>query len=103
MRSTTVALVMAAVMLGGAGAVSAQTDGTRPATTTFLGDTGLWFVPSAEVLPAGEFSASVYRTEVDFEQGNTNVAAFPATAGFGLGRAELFGSLRVVTRIDRDT
>lgn len=103
MRSTTVALVLAAVMLGGAGAVSAQTDGTRPATTTFLGDTGLWFVPTAEVLPAGEFSASVYRTELDFQQGNTNVSAFPATAGFGLGRAELFASLRVVTRIDRDT
>lgn len=103
MRSTTVALGLAAVMLGGAGAVSAQTDGTRPATTTFLGDTGLWFVPTAEVLPAGEFSASVYRTELDFQQGNTNVSAFPATAGFGLGRAELFASLRVVTRIDRDT
>src|SRR5688572_720994 len=103
MKSTSVALVMTAVMLGGAGAVSAQTDGTRPATTTFLGDTGLWFVPSAEVLPAGEFSASVYRTESDFEQGNTNVSFFPATAGFGLGRVELFGSLRVVTRIDRDT
>ena len=23
---------------------------TRPATTTFFGDTGLWFVPTAEVL-----------------------------------------------------
>jgi outer membrane protein OmpA-like peptidoglycan-associated protein len=90
-------------MLGGAGAASAQTDGTRPATTTFLGDTGLWFVPTAEVLPAGEFSASVYRTETDFQQGNTNVSFFPATAGFGLGRAEVFASLRVVTRIDRDT
>src|SRR5258706_10139270 len=26
---------------------------TRPATTTFLGDTGLWFVPTAEILPDG--------------------------------------------------
>src|SRR5436190_12586330 len=24
---------------------------TRPATTTFLGDTGLWYVPTGEVLP----------------------------------------------------
>ena len=29
----------------------APADATRPATTTFLGDTGLWFVPTAEVLP----------------------------------------------------
>ena len=27
-------------------------DETRPATTTFMGDTGLWFVPTGEVLPA---------------------------------------------------
>jgi hypothetical protein len=24
---------------------------TRPATTTFMGDTGLWYVPTGEVLP----------------------------------------------------
>ncbi len=28
---------------------------------------------------------------------------FPVTAGVGLGRAEIFGSMRVITRIDRDT
>ena len=30
---------------------STTTDDTRPATTTFFGDTGLWFVPTGEVLP----------------------------------------------------
>ena len=30
---------------------------TRPATTTFMGDTGLWFVPTGEVLPAQEVVA----------------------------------------------
>ena len=34
---------------------------TRPATTTFFGDTGLWFVPTAEVLAGGKLSASGYR------------------------------------------
>ena len=31
---------------------------TRPATTTFLGDTGLWFVPTGEILPGGKVSVS---------------------------------------------
>ncbi len=30
--------------------VEATAEETRPATTTFNGDTGLWFVPTAEVL-----------------------------------------------------
>src|SRR6516162_1781923 len=33
-------------------------DEFRPATTTFFGDTGLWFVPTAEVLAKGKWSAS---------------------------------------------
>ncbi len=32
---------------------SAPAIDTRPATTTFFGDTGLWLVPTAEVLPRG--------------------------------------------------
>ena len=28
----------------------------RPATPTFYGDTGLWFVPTAETLPGGRMS-----------------------------------------------
>ena len=50
-------------MLAGAASAGAQaqtpatappapSDATRPATTTFLGDTGLWYVPTGEVLPA---------------------------------------------------
>ena len=31
---------------------------TRSAAPTFQGDTGLWFVPLGEVLPAGRWSAS---------------------------------------------
>jgi outer membrane protein OmpA-like peptidoglycan-associated protein len=76
---------------------------TTPATTTFIGDTGLWFVPTGEVLANGAWSASGYRRGTNFVQGFTNVGDFAATFGVGLGnRAELFGSFVFVTRIDRD-
>jgi len=102
MRWSAVIVVSVLSLLSGASVASAQDD-TRPATPTFWGDTGLWFVPTGEVLPAGQFSASAHRTELDFRQGNTNVSFFPVTAGVGVGRAEIFGAMRVVTRIDRDT
>lgn len=77
---------------------------TRPATTTFLGDTGLWFVPTGEVLPAGTFSVSGYRANFDRSPGSTDISHFAATLGYGVGgRVELFGSFRFLTRIDRDT
>src|SRR5689334_11187418 len=78
-------------------------DDTRPATTTFFGDTGLWFVPTAEVLPAGKVSVSGYRRGTNFIQGYTNVGDFAGTVGVGIAnRAELFGSFIFDTRIDRD-
>ena len=76
---------------------------TRPATTTFMGDTGLWFVPIGEVLPAKKWSGSAYRVNYDYNQGFTDVSNWPATFAFGLGdRAEVFGAWTVVRRIDRD-
>ncbi len=76
---------------------------TRPATTTFYGDTGLWFVPTAEVLARGGWSASGYRRGTNYIQGYTNVADFAGTFGVGLAdRAEIFGSFLIDTRIDRD-
>src|SRR6476469_5059113 len=82
---------------------SAASD-VRPATTTFLGDTGLWYVPTAEVLAHGKWSVSGYRRGTNFVQGYTNVADFAGTFAAGLGdRAEVFASFLVDTRIDRDT
>jgi outer membrane protein OmpA-like peptidoglycan-associated protein len=76
---------------------------TRPATTTFFGDTGLWFVPIAEVLPHGKVSVSGYRRGTNYLQGFANVGDFAGTFGVGLGnRAEIFGSFLVDTRIERD-
>src|SRR5437879_6082504 len=83
---------------------SQSSDDTRPATTTFFGDTGIWFVPTAEVLPRGKWSASGYRRGTNFIQGYTNVGDFAGTFGVGVGdRAEIFGSFIFDTRIDRDT
>jgi hypothetical protein len=82
---------------------SAEPVETRPATSTFLGDTGLWFVSTGEVLPARRWSFSLFRTNFDYEQGFTDVSFWPINFGVGLGdRAELFASVRSVVRIDRD-
>src|SRR3954471_16173940 len=66
---------------------------TRPATTTVNGDTGLWFVPTGEILPAKKWSLSAYRVNFDRDQGFTDVSDWPVTFGFGLAdRAEIFGA-----------
>src|SRR4051812_27100064 len=76
---------------------------TRPATTTFMGDTGLWYVPTGEVLPRKKWSISAYRVNFDSNQGFTDVSYWPLTFGIGVAdRAEIFGSWVLVSRIDRD-
>src|ERR1041384_5444580 len=75
----------------------------RPATTTFFGDTGLWFLPTAEVLARGKWSGSAYRRGTNYIQGYTNVGDFAGTVAVGVGdRAEIFTSFLFDTRIDRD-
>jgi len=81
-----------------------RSEETRPATTTTSGTTGIWFVPTSEVLAAKKWSLSFYRTNIDDGQGFTDISTFPATFAVGLGnRAELFGNWALVTRLDRDT
>ena len=81
-----------------------QSEETRPATTTFYGDTGIWFVPIAEVLPNGMWSVSGYRRSTNWIQGYTNVNDYAGTFGIGIrNRAEIFGSFLVDTRVDRDS
>jgi outer membrane protein OmpA-like peptidoglycan-associated protein len=80
-----------------------STESLRPATTTFSGDTGLWFVPTGEVLPQRLWSASLYRRGFNYPEGFTNVSDFAATFAYGVYRKmELFGSFKLITRIDRD-
>src|SRR5215467_4111487 len=110
-------VLLAGVFAGVAGGVGAQTPSTPPpaqtappapintrlATTTFSGDTGLWYVPTAEVLPNGKWSVSGYRRGTNWVQGYSNVADFAGTFAVGLkDRAEIFGSFLFDTRIDRD-
>jgi outer membrane protein OmpA-like peptidoglycan-associated protein len=76
----------------------------RPTTTTASGTTGLWFVPTSDVLASRRWSMSLYRTNIDEGQGFADISTFPATFAIGLGnRAELFASWSLQTRIDRDT
>ena len=83
---------------------TASSTETRPATASVSGDTGLWFVPTAEVLPHKKWSMSFYRENQDYGQGFTDVTKFPLSFGIGIShRVELFASLVTVTRIDRDT
>ena len=77
---------------------------TRPATASVSGDTGLWFVPTAEILPHKKWSFSFYRENADYGQGFTDVTNFPLSFAVGISnRVELFGSFTIITRIDRDT
>ena len=70
---------------------------TRPALPTFFGDTGLWFVPTADTLPSHRASGSLFRANFDKRQGLTDVSDIGFTAAFGVGdRVELFGSWKVV-------
>ena len=79
-----------------------DTADTRPGSTTWFGDTGLWFVPTGEILPAGKWSISGYRANFDREQGLTDISHFIGTFGVGIGdRVEVFGSVRADTRIKR--
>ena len=65
----------------------------RPAMPTIHGDTGLWFVPTAETMPAKRWSFSLFRANFDRRQGLTDVNQFGITGAFALGdRVELFGS-----------
>ncbi len=114
-RSALTATAVLLVALAGASSATAQTTATtptnpppasretRPATTTFFGDTGLWYVPTAEVLPAGKWSVSGYRRGTNYIQGYTNVGDFATTLAVGIkDRAEIFASFLLDTRIERD-
>jgi outer membrane protein OmpA-like peptidoglycan-associated protein len=106
-RFGTLALVGALFLVTGdarAQAPAGMEETVRPATTSIYGDTGLWFVPTGEVLRGGTWSASAYRLNWDVRQGFTDISHFEGTFAYGAGgRTEIFGAIRFLTRIDRDT
>jgi outer membrane protein OmpA-like peptidoglycan-associated protein len=113
LRSLTVAVVcICFAAIAGAQTAPAQQspeasqssdESIRPSTTTFAGDTGLWFVPTADVLARHTWSLSAYRAGFNYPEGFTNVGVFDATVSVGLFTGmEVFGSLHLDRRIDRD-
>ena len=105
MRTLGCGVLLAALAAAPAAAQDASattTPDTRPALPTFYGDTGLWFVPTAETLPARRWSFSLYRANFDRQQGLTDVSQVGITGAVGLtDRFEVFASWRTVN-IDRD-
>ncbi len=76
---------------------------TRPATTTTIGDTGLWFTPTGEVLPKGRFSVSAYRVNFDRTEAFLDNSDFRGNFAFGAtDRLEIFGGITAQRRIDAD-
>jgi peptidoglycan-associated lipoprotein len=107
-RTLLCGLVVAALATGpafaqapAAGAQTTTTDTeTRPALPTVAGDTGIWFVPTADTLPSGRWSLSVFGSNGDTKQGLTDFRNFGVTGAYGFGNAELFASVGII-RISR--
>ena len=96
-------VILAVASFLAAPALAQDGGSVRQGTTTFFGDTGLWFVPSGEILPDGKWSASGYRANFDRQEGFTDISHFAVTFAVGVAdRVEVFGSVRATTRIDRD-
>jgi peptidoglycan-associated lipoprotein len=75
---------------------------TRPALPTVNGDTGIWFLPTGNVLPANRWSFSLFRSAFDARQGLTDVGDFGVTAAYGIGdQVEVFANWKIV-RISRN-
>jgi len=74
----------------------------RRATSTPLGDTGIGFLPIAEVILPGQVGVIGSVVNLDFRPGSTDVTHFGAGATISLKHAELFGVWRIDSRIDRD-
>src|ERR1044072_2937830 len=88
----------------GTSTATPATSETRPATNTFMGDTGLWFVPTGEVLPAKRMSGGGYYANQDFTESFMDIADFSGVAAYGIGnKAEIFGPFQFYRRIDTDS
>jgi len=95
---------LVAVSLVAAAPAWAQSDdqATRPASSTILGDSGLWFVPMGETLPKGKFSGMAARVNFDRSEGFTDVSDINGMFAFGAtDKVEIFGTLGA-RRIDAD-
>ena len=95
---------LVAVSLVAAAPAWAQSDdqATRPASSTILGDSGLWFVPMGETLPKGKFSGMAARVNFDRSEGFSDISDINGMFAFGAtDKIEIFGTLGA-RRIDAD-
>jgi outer membrane protein OmpA-like peptidoglycan-associated protein len=83
-------------------ATGAWAQETKPGSSTIFGDTGLWFVPTGETLPKGEWSGSLSLVNFDRSEGFSDITDIGGMFGFGVtNRIELFGAIGQ-RRIDAD-
>jgi outer membrane protein OmpA-like peptidoglycan-associated protein len=76
---------------------------TRPASSTIIGDTGLWFVPIGETLPKGKAAGQGVYINFDRSEGFSDIGDFAGTFAFGAtDKVEVFGGLNFYRRIDAD-
>ena len=89
-------------MLGLAFSATAFAQETRPSSSTILGDTGLWFVPTGETLPKGQWSGTISLVNFDRSEGFSDITDIGGMFGYGVSdRIELFGTMGY-RRIDAD-
>jgi hypothetical protein len=74
-----------------------------PATPTYLGDTGLFHLPSADTLPRGKVSFSVFRDNLDRDPKDEDISIHGFTFAYGAtSRLEVFAGIGLQHRIDAD-
>lgn len=75
----------------------------RPATPSYLGDTGLFHLGSAYTLPKGKVSFGLYRDNLDRDPKDVDISLHGLSIGFGAtDRVEIFGNIGLQNRIDTD-
>src|SRR4026209_1092677 len=82
--------------------VTALAQDSRPGGNTIVGDTGIWFVPTGEMLPKGKWSGGAQLVNQDRSEGFSDVSDLGGMFAFGAtDRIELFGTL-AYRRLDAD-
>jgi len=67
---------------------------SKPGSSTIFGDTGLWFVPTGETLPKGQWSGGLQLVNFDRSEGFSDITDIGGMFAFGVSnRVELFGTV----------
>jgi outer membrane protein OmpA-like peptidoglycan-associated protein len=75
----------------------------RPATPSYMGDTGLFHLPSAYTLPKGKLSISLFRDNYDRDPKDIDLSIHGLSLGFGAtDKFELFGNIGIQNRVNVD-